>query len=307
MVKKFNIELIPDMTGKVCIITGSNTGIGKACAMELAQQGAHVIVASRTPARGIAAVKEIQEATGNAKVEFLQLDLASIESVSQFITEFKAKNLPIHLLMNNAGVMACPYELSKDGIEMQFATNHVGHFYLTTQLLPIIEASAPSRIVNVSSNGHRFIQCRGLRLDDLNDKDKYAPFTAYGRSKAANILFTRELNRRLEAKGVQNVYVNANHPGVVDSELARYSPLIIQKFLKTFVLISTRDGSLTQLYLATSPEVEKDNIKGKYYIPYGVEKQPERESASESNQTLLWDFTENLLKNIIPDYSGAGI
>lgn len=95
--------------------------------MELAQQNAHVIVASRTPARGIAAVKEIQEATGNAKVEFLQLDLASIESVSQFVAEFKAKNLPIHLLMNNAGVMACPYELSKDGIEMQFATNHVSN------------------------------------------------------------------------------------------------------------------------------------------------------------------------------------
>ncbi|KAM3582416.1 hypothetical protein VKS41_005061 [Umbelopsis sp. WA50703] len=254
--------------------------------MELAHHGAHVIVASRTPSRAIAAVKEIQEATGNARVEFIQLDLASTDSITQFVEEFKAKNLPIHLLMNNAGV---------------------GHFYLTTQLLPIIEASAPSRIVNVSSNGHRFIQCRGLKLEDLNDKKKYSPFFAYGRSKAANILFTRELSRRLEAKGVQSVYVNVNHPGVVDSELARYSSPIVQKFLKTFVLISTRDGSITQLYLATSPEVEEKDIKGKYYIPYGVEKQPEQESASESNQTLLWDFTENLLKNIIPNYAGAGI
>ncbi|GAB5587126.1 hypothetical protein Unana1_02026 [Umbelopsis nana] len=307
MKKHFDLDMVPDMTGKVCIVTGSNTGIGKTCALVLAKNGAHVIVASRTPSRGLAAVEEIKSETGNDQVEFLQLDLMCLKSVTQFVEAYKARNLPIHLLMNNGGIMANPFTLSDDGIESQFATNHLGHFYLTTQLLPIIEKSAPSRIVNVTSNGHRFIQCYGLKLDDLNDESKYSPFFAYGRSKAANILFTRELTQRLEERGIQNVYVNTNHPGFVDSELQRYSSAFMKMVLKKLILVSTSEGSITQMYLGTSPEVEEKNIKGQYYIPFGVEKAPHYESTSQANQKLLWDFSEALLKEKIANYAGAGI
>ncbi|KAI9281349.1 hypothetical protein BC943DRAFT_344255 [Umbelopsis sp. AD052] len=307
MTKHFDLDMIPDMSGKVCIVTGSNTGIGKACAMELASKGAHVIVASRNSSKGQEAVNEIKAETGNELIEYLQLDLMSLASVTKFIEEFKAKNLPIHVLLNNAGIMANPFTLSEDGIESQFATNHVGHFYLTTQLLPIIKKSAPSRIINVSSNGHRFIFCCGLRLQEMNDEKSYSPFGAYGRSKAANILFTRELDQRLEAEGISNVYVNANHPGFVDTELAKNSSAILQTILRKLVLISTKDGAITQLYLATSPEVERNAIKGKYYIPFGMEKAPQQESRSQENQTALWNYTEALLKEKIPNYPGAGI
>ncbi|KAI8576456.1 hypothetical protein K450DRAFT_295543 [Umbelopsis ramanniana AG] len=307
MKKHFDLDMIPDMSGKVCIVTGSNTGIGKACAMELASKGAHVIVASRNSSKGQEAVNEIKAKTGNDLIEYLQLDLLSLASVTKFIEEIKAKNLPIHVLINNAGIMANPFTLSEDGIESQFATNHVGHFYLTTQLLPIIKQSAPSRIINVSSNGHRFIHCYGLQLPELNDEKKYSPFFAYGRSKAANILFTRELNQRLEAEGITNVYVNANHPGFVDSDLQRNTSAIVKSILRKLILISSKDGAITQLYLATSPEVERHAIKGKYYIPFGMEKDPHQESSSQENQTALWDYTEALLKEKIPNYPGAGI
>ncbi|KAG2175260.1 hypothetical protein INT44_007748 [Umbelopsis vinacea] len=314
MTKHFDLDMIPDMSGKVCIVTGSNTGIGKACAMELASKGAHVIVASRNSSKGQEAVNEIKAETGNELIEYLQLDLMSLASVTKFIEEFKAKNLPIHVLLNNAGIMANPFTLSEDGIESQFATNHASSLFpcdfslIFHPSLPTNEFySAPSRIINVSSNGHRFIFCSGLKLQEMNDEKSYSPFGAYGRSKAANILFTRELDQRLEAEGITNVYVNANHPGVVDSELARYSSVMIQAILRKLVLISTKDGAITQLYLATSPEVERDSIKGKYYIPFGMEKAPQQESRSQENQTALWNYTEALLKEKIPNYPGAGI
>lgn len=201
--------------------------------MELAKKNAHVIIASRTPSKGQAAVDEIKAETKNEKVEFMQLDLLTLASVTNFVNEFKAKNLQLHLLLNNAGVMSCPFALSEDGYESQFATNHVSSehkrekrdvtgtvilntfycnyliksqlapFYLTTQLLPILEQSQPSRIVNVSSMAHKAIYFHGLSLDKLNDKSKYNENIAYGRSKTCNILFTRELSDRLEKKGVK--------------------------------------------------------------------------------------------------------
>jgi NAD(P)-dependent dehydrogenase (short-subunit alcohol dehydrogenase family) len=201
--------------------------------LELAKKNAHVIIASRTPSKGQAAVDEIKAETKNEKVEFMQLDLLTLASVTNFVNEFKAKNLQLHLLLNNAGVMSCPFALSEDGYESQFATNHVSSehkrekrdvtgtvilntfycnyliksqlapFYLTTQLLPILEQSQPSRIVNVSSMAHKAIYFHGLSLDKLNDKSKYNENIAYGRSKTCNILFTRELSDRLEKKGVK--------------------------------------------------------------------------------------------------------
>ncbi|KAI8579662.1 hypothetical protein K450DRAFT_240911 [Umbelopsis ramanniana AG] len=191
------------MTGKVCIVTGGNTGIGKACAFAFAKKNAHVIIASRTPSKALAVVEEIKNETKNELVEFIQLDLLSLASVTKFASEFKAKKLPLHVLLNNAGVMACPFALSEDGYESQFATNHLAHFHLTMQLLPVLEESQPSRVVNVSSWGHNTIYFHGLDLETMNDESKYSAFVSYGRSKAANILFTRELSQRLEQKGVK--------------------------------------------------------------------------------------------------------
>ncbi|GAB5587331.1 hypothetical protein Unana1_02231 [Umbelopsis nana] len=295
------------MTGKVCIVTGGNTGIGKVCVLELARKNAHVFVASRTLSKAQAVVDEVKAATNNDNVDFLQLDLLSLKSVTEFVNAFKAKNLPLHLLINNAGVMACPFTLSEDGIEAQFATNHLAHFYLTTQLLPILEKSHPSRVVNVSSLGHRFIYFRGMQLDTLNDESNYQKELAYGRSKAANILFTRELAKRLEAKGIEHVYVNCNHPGSVSTDLMRHVGNPFTDIISRWYFISPEDGAVTQLYLGTSPEIEEKNIKAKYFIPYGQEYTPLKAATTEENQTELWEFTEKILHEKVPGYTGAGI
>ncbi|KAJ2957130.1 hypothetical protein NQZ79_g7117 [Umbelopsis isabellina] len=291
------MDQIPDMTGKVCIVTGGNTGIGKISALELARHNAHVILAARTPSKGQAAVEEIKAETKNDKVEFMQLDLLSLSSVVGFVKDFKAKNLPLHLLLNNAGVMACPWALSEEGIESQFATNH---------LLPILEQSQPSRIVNVSSTAHKSILLHGLSLNKIQDKSSYNPSIAYGRTKACNILFARELAQRLEKKNVKNLYVNSCHPGVVDTEIARYMTFPLKQIID-WMKINPQDGSLTQLYLSTSPEVEKKDIRGKYFVPFAAEETPQSHSTSQKNQTELWDYTEKVLKEKIPGYTGAGI
>ncbi|KAH8548928.1 hypothetical protein BGW37DRAFT_504359 [Umbelopsis sp. PMI_123] len=307
MGKNFTLDQVPDMTGKVCIVTGGNTGIGKICALELAKKNAHVIVAARTSSKALVVVDEIKAETKNEKVEFIQLDLLSLASVCKFIAEFKAKNLPLHLLLNNAGVMACPYGLSKDGYETQFATNHLAHFYLTTQLLPILEQNQPSRVVNVSSAAHKIIYFHGLSLDKLNDESKYSANIAYGRSKACNILFTRELSQRLQEKGIKTLYVNSNHPGMVRTELMRHTHNPILRAIVQPGSVSPEEGAITQMYLATSPEVEEKGIHGKYYVPYAVESSPSGHASSQANQTELWDFTEKILYEKVPGYAGAGI
>ncbi|KAG2172687.1 hypothetical protein INT43_000034, partial [Umbelopsis isabellina] len=304
--RNFELDQIPDMTGKVCIVTGGNTGIGKVSALELAKHNAHVILAARTPSKGQAAAEEIKAETKNDKVEFMKLDLLSLSSVMEFVKDFKAKNLPLHLLLNNAGVMACPWALSEEGIESQFATNHLAPFYLTTQLLPILEQSQPSRIVNISSLAHKSIIFNGLSLNKIQDKSSYNARTAYARSKACNILFTRELAQRLEKKNVKNLYVNSCHPGVVDTEIARYATFPFKQIID-WMKINPQDGALTQLYLSTSPEIEKKDIRGKYYVPFASEATPQSHSTSQKNQTELWDYTEKILREKIPGYTDAGI
>ncbi|KAI8150269.1 hypothetical protein BJV82DRAFT_573441 [Fennellomyces sp. T-0311] len=308
--KHFQFSNIPDLSGKIAIITGSNTGIGKVCAIEMARKNCHVVVASRNEQRGNAAVEEIKAATGNDKVEFMKLDLLSLEAVKAFAEEFKSKHKQLHILMNNAGVMACPFGLSKDGIETQFATNHVAHYYLTIQLLPLLEESIPSRIVNVSSAAHNATSIRTVSLDKASDEKSYNRAIQYGFTKACNILFSRELSKRLEVKGVKDIYVNSLHPGSVQSDLYRHLFFgigFLEKFYNTIFNITTENGALTQLYLATSPEVEEKHIKGKYYVPYAVPGNPNAYSSSEKNAASLWEFTENLLKEKIQDYQGATI
>ncbi|XP_017472643.1 PREDICTED: retinol dehydrogenase 13-like isoform X3 [Rhagoletis zephyria] len=201
---------------KVVIVTGSNTGIGKETARELAKRGATVYMACRDMQKCEEARDEIVLETYNKHVYCRQCDLASLESVRKFVESFKKEQQRLDILINNAGVMRCPRLLTKDGFEMQLGVNHMGHFLLTNLMLDLLKKSAPSRIVTVSSLAHT----RGeINVADLNSDKSYDPGTAYNQSKLANILFTRELARRLEGTGVT---ANALHPGVVDTELFRH-------------------------------------------------------------------------------------
>ncbi|KAI9028879.1 hypothetical protein CLU79DRAFT_802831 [Phycomyces nitens] len=306
--KSYDFELIPSLIGKTAIITGANAGIGKVCALEMARKGCHVIMASRSKEKSEEAIAEIKEATGNSKVEFIQLDLMSLKSVKSFVDAFKERYDKLDILINNAGIMMCPYALSEDGIETQFATNHVAHFYLTVQLLPIMKKSDVFRIVNVSSLAHKFF-LGPLDLKNVNNEKTYGRLTNYGKSKASNIMFTRELARRLEKEGIKNGYVNANHPGVVQSGISRHvisMQSIWERMYHSFN-ISVENGALSQLYLATSPEVEEKDIRGQYYVPYGQPGYIIGIARSDAAAVELWEFTENLLKEKVPGYTGAGI
>ncbi|CAG8536264.1 6241_t:CDS:2 [Ambispora gerdemannii] len=288
--KRFSFNDIPDLTDKVAIVTGGNAGIGYVTARELARKNAHVIVCSRSIERGQTAVNKIKTETNNDKVEVLQLDLADWKGTKDAADSFVARKLPV----NNAGIMATPYELNEHGIEKQFATNHVGHFVFTKVLLPVIEASAPSRIVNITSDYHRL----GINFDDIN-LEKESVWARYGQSKTANILFTIELARRLEGK---QVWANAVHPGFVATNLtqgymAQSGVLVktIVNLVKTIFALNEDDGALTQLYAATSPEIEKENYRGKYFVPIAKLETPRPFATNQETVSRLWKWTEELL------------
>lgn len=193
--------------GKVVIITGANSGIGKETAIDLAKRGGKIYIACRDKKRGEDAMKEIKEKSESDEIYFLKLDLASIDSIKNFSEEFLNLETNLHILINNAGVMACPRSFTKDGFEMHFGTNHLGHFLLTNLLLDILKASAPSRVVVVSSLFHIVGK---IRKNDLFGETFYFRWFAYASSKLANILFTRELAKRLAGTGVT---ANSLHPG----------------------------------------------------------------------------------------------
>ena len=204
------------LDGKVVIVTGANTGIGKETALDLACRGARVIVASRDENRGKSAVAYIKQASGSENVVFRKLDLASLASIRSFSTKTLQEEDHIDILINNAGVMFTPYTLTEDGFEMQFGTNHLGHFLLTNLLLDKIKESAPSRIVTVSSLGHH---AGSLDFDDMMWSKSYQSQKSYFRSKLANVMFARELSKRLEGTGVTTYSL---HPGAINTELGRY-------------------------------------------------------------------------------------
>ncbi|CAK4105542.1 unnamed protein product [Aphanomyces euteiches] len=285
----FSFDDIPNLDGKVAIVTGSNTGIGFVTARELAKRGCHVIFASRSREKTLAAIESIKSVVPDAsKLEFILLDLMSLQSVYNFVDEFRSRKLPLHILINNAGIMTPPFELSADGIESQFATNHVGHHALTVALLPILEASAPSRVVVVSSEGHKFaLKQNGLALENLNNEAKYSAWAAYGRSKLGNILFARELSRLLRERGVINVYINTLHPGLVSTELARHMYWFVNWILSWFAF-TVDDGAKTQLYLATSEDIVMNDWNG---------------NQDEEEAKQLWAFTEALIKDKVGDCS----
>ncbi|XP_034489878.1 retinol dehydrogenase 12-like [Drosophila innubila] len=249
--------------GKVVIVTGCNTGIGKETVLELARRGAKIYMACRDPARCEAARIEIIDRTQNQQLFNRSLDLGSLESVRNFVARFKAEETRLDLLINNAGIMACPRSLTADGYEQQFGVNHLGHFLLTNLLLDRLKQSSPSRIVVVSSAAHIFGR---INRDDLMSERKYSKFFgAYSQSKLSNILFTRKLSTLLKDSGVT---VNCCHPGVVRTELNRHfaGPNWLKSTLKVvslYLFKTPRAGAQTSLRLALDPSL--DGSSGDYY------------------------------------------
>lgn len=240
-----------DMHGKVCVVTGANSGIGKATAQGLAAAGATVLMVCRDRARGAAAQQEIIAATGNTAVELWQADLASLADVRRLAGELLAAHPAIHVLINNAGVMADKRQLSADGFELQFAVNHLAPFLLTRLLEPALVAGAPSRVVNVSSRVHTM---GSIDFDDLQSARKYRMFPSYGQSKLACVMATFDLAERWQPLGIT---VNCLHPGVIDTNLGGM-PGFIKKLLP-----KADKGARTSLYLATAPEAA--DTTGRYF------------------------------------------
>ncbi|CAH2246028.1 retinol dehydrogenase 14 [Pelobates cultripes] len=249
------------MRGKTVIITGANSGIGRATAAELVREQARVILACRDRGRAEEAARELR-LEGPGEVVIKELDLSSLRSVRRFCQEVVQEEPHLDVLINNAGIFQCPYMKTEDGFEMQFGVNHLGHFLLTHLLLSLLKSSAPSRIVVVSSKLYKYGE---INFDDLNSEKSYSKSFGYSRSKLANILFTRELSRRLEGTGVT---VNALHPGIVRTNLGRYIniPILIKPLFSVVswaFFKSPEEGAQTSIYLATSPEVE--GVSGKYF------------------------------------------
>lgn len=285
---RLNMEA--SMKGKICVVTGSNTGIGKETARDLARQGATVILACRDASKAQAARDDIARTTGNEQVKVMPLDLASKASILSFTERFKAEYDRLDLLVNNAGVWTTSRSTTPDGFETTFGVNHLGTFLLTRELLPLLKASAPARVVVLSSKLHY----RGkMEWDDLQfEKRSYSGPAAYNQSKLANVLFTLALARRLEGTGVT---VNAVHPGVVATELARDYPPFLVKIFHLF-LLTPEQGARCSLHVATHPSVGSG-----LYFEDSKSKPPARAALDREAQERLWTLSEQLL-----GLSGAG-
>ena len=295
--------------GSTVLITGGNTGIGKETAVQLAGMGAQVIFTSRNAERGAAAIAEVRERSGRDDVEVMALDLASIASIRAFAAEYLAKFDRLDVLVNNAGIVNSRGRAeTADGFEVMFGVNHLGHFLLTDLLLDTLRASAPARIVNLSSHGY-LMASEGLDFDDLQHVENYQGFLLYGHSKLCNIYFTRELARRLEGTGIS---VNAVHPGHVVTELGRDRPEdekpreAKQKkdrpkdssrpdLSKLPPPLAVEDGAKTSVYVASSSEVE--GVTGAYFdCCKPIEITPV--AADDTAARRLWEQSEKLIAGV---------
>jgi NAD(P)-dependent dehydrogenase (short-subunit alcohol dehydrogenase family) len=246
-----------DLTGKRAIVTGASGGLGEETARALAAKGAAVTIAARNLAKAEAAAEQIRQSTGNAQVDIGELELDKPASVRAFASSWLARHDALNLLINNAGIMACPLMRTAEGWEMQFATNHLGHFLLTNLLVPALKAGAPARVINLSSSGHRRST---VDLEDPHfERREYDPFVGYGQSKTANIWFSMELNERLASQGVTAFAV---HPGGIMTELGRHlTQETIAQMTKMLSeskiqLKSIPAGSATSVWAATSADLE---------------------------------------------------
>lgn len=285
------------MNGKTVVITGGNSGIGKATAIALAKKGADILITSRSEAKAKAAVGEIKSVSKNDNVDFVLINLVDQESVKKAAEEIKAKCPKIDVLINNAGCYLSDLELSPQGIEGQFATNHIGHFLLTNLILENVKAAGNARIINLASIAHK--STRELNFDDLNyEKEEYGGWKSYSRSKFCNILFTKELAKRLEGTGIT---VNAVHPGGVRTEIAEKDANWYTKLgwivMKPF-MITVEKGAATSIHLASSTKVE--GITGKYWVR-SKKAWSNRPSQDPELAKALWKKSEELVGQEFPE------
>jgi NAD(P)-dependent dehydrogenase (short-subunit alcohol dehydrogenase family) len=276
----------------VVLITGGNSGMGKATAIELVKQGAKVVILCRNKERGEKALSEIKTESKNDNVELMLCDLGELNSIRKFVVDFKKKYSKLNILINNAGVILPKRHETKDGFELQFGVNHLGHFLLTNLLLDLLVSSAPSRIINVASGAHKVGK---IHFQDINLKNNFNLIRAYSQAKLANVLFTYELSERLKGTGVT---ANCLHPGAVATQMGINRKTgfgtLITKVLKPFFQ-SPEEGAATSIYLATSQEVS--NVSGKYFYrkkPVSSSKLSyDRETAKK-----LWQISENMTRVI---------
>jgi NAD(P)-dependent dehydrogenase (short-subunit alcohol dehydrogenase family) len=282
---------IPDLLGKVAIVTGANNGIGYDAARELAKKNATVILACRNTGKGDAASQMILNVYPLANVNVMQIDLADLDSGKSFVETFRSDYDRLDILINNAGVMAIPYGKTADGFEKQFGTNHLGHFALTGLLLEMLLSTEQSRVVTISSTGHRMGK---INFEDLNCEESYSKWGAYGQSKLANLLFTYELQRRLAAAGSSTISVAA-HPGYTATNLQSGT---FFKFLNPILAQGQEMGALPTLYAATSPDVTGGDFIGPdgFMEQRGYPKKVHSNGNSHDRATAqkLWQVSEEL-------------
>jgi retinol dehydrogenase-12 len=279
-----------NMSGKTVLITGATSGIGEVAALELARKGARVVLVGRDRAKAEATAAMIRKESGRTDVEYLLADLSSQAEVRKLAEEVKSRYPRIDVLVNNAGAMISPRRESVEGIEMTWALNHMAYFLLTDLLLDTLKASAPSRIVIVASDAHRMVP--GINFDDVEGKKSYKPFRIYGQSKLANILFTRELSRRLEGSGVT---ANCLHPGFVATNFTTGKGWLYwaMRQLARVVAITPVEGARTTVYLASSPEVE--GVSGGYFAK-SKPANPTAAARDDEAARRLWTLSESMVK-----------
>jgi NAD(P)-dependent dehydrogenase (short-subunit alcohol dehydrogenase family) len=293
---------IPDLGGKTAVVTGGNSGIGFEAARQMARKGAHVILACRDPRRAADAIAQIRTLHPSASLEPMQLDLASLESVHRFARDFAAKGVPLDVLCNNAGVMAIPRRTTAEGFEMQLGTNHLGHFALTGLLLEPLLAAPAARVVNVSSTAHKPGR---IDFDDLQGEKRYRKWIAYAQSKLANLLFTYELQRRLEAASARAISL-ACHPGYSATNLQAVGPQMsgsrlaarIMDLGNRFFSQPAAMGALPTLYAATSPDARGGDYIGPdgFMENYGHPRRTRSTARSHDRAVArrLWEVSEQL-------------
>jgi NAD(P)-dependent dehydrogenase (short-subunit alcohol dehydrogenase family) len=300
--KSWTADDIPDLSGKTIVVTGGNSGIGYEAALEFARKRAEVILACRDLGKARTAAAQIAASASGAKVDVMELDLSNLASVRGFSDAFHLQHQHLHVLVNNAGVMAIPYRQTADGFEMQFGTNHLGHFALTGLLLDPLLATDGARVVNVSSGAHRMGK---IRFDDLQWKNGYRKWMAYGQSKLANLLFTLELQRKVDAAGKKLLCV-ACHPGYAATNLQAVGPKMsgsslmesLSEFGNRVFAQSAAMGALPTEYAAVAPDVRGNDYIG----PDGMGEfrgHPARVGRSAAAQdsaaaARLWEVSEQL-------------
>ncbi|MFL5699899.1 MAG: SDR family oxidoreductase [Ktedonobacteraceae bacterium] len=270
------------LQGKVTMVTGANAGMGKEIARALAKMGATVVMVSRDLGRGEAARAEVQAQSGNDAVELLLADLSSQQSIRHLMQEFTARHTQLHVLVNNVGVTLPRRSVTVDGLETVFATNHLAPFLLTNLLLPVLKASAPARVVTVSSAAHSMGK---INFEDLQSEQRYREIRVYNQSKLASMLFSYELARQLAGTGVT---ANVLEPGFVKTNMAVPFPFSLFSAMR----VSAEQGAQPAIYLASSPDVE--GVSGKYFSHKGVATNSSKVSYDESIARRLWQISAEL-------------